>query len=187
MRQSGILAAAGLVALDKMVNRLKEDHDHIYQIAQGKAIYVHPHIFHMSKNSAVAQFLIILPNLAFYSKTFESLETSYYTQFILITLAISDAKCDIFRVDLPSVQSNILMVYLDNTKISAQEFIQRLATVKSADTVKVSVKAMSRDNGCIRFTSYWEISNDDTKAAIAKIRLVIDEFKTNTTTTKTIQ
>lgn len=35
MRQSGILAAAGVVALDKMITRLQEDHDHINEIAKG--------------------------------------------------------------------------------------------------------------------------------------------------------
>jgi threonine aldolase len=35
MRQAGILAAAGLVALDKMVDRLAEDHRHAMQLAQG--------------------------------------------------------------------------------------------------------------------------------------------------------
>lgn len=35
MRQSGILAAAGLVALNKMISRLQEDHDRILQIAKG--------------------------------------------------------------------------------------------------------------------------------------------------------
>lgn len=36
MRQSGIVAAAGLVALDTMVDRLKIDHQHTYSIAKGK-------------------------------------------------------------------------------------------------------------------------------------------------------
>lgn len=39
MRQSGIIAAAGIVALDKMIDRLQVDHDHIYQIAKGKLIF----------------------------------------------------------------------------------------------------------------------------------------------------
>ena len=37
MRQSGILAAAGLVALEKMPARLKEDHDNARLLAQGLA------------------------------------------------------------------------------------------------------------------------------------------------------
>ncbi|XP_076259362.1 uncharacterized protein LOC143195791 isoform X1 [Rhynchophorus ferrugineus] len=34
-RQAGIIAAAGLVALDKMIDRLQIDHNHAYQIAKG--------------------------------------------------------------------------------------------------------------------------------------------------------
>lgn len=39
MRQSGILAAAGIIALDKMIIRLQEDHDHILQIAKGDKLF----------------------------------------------------------------------------------------------------------------------------------------------------
>ncbi len=35
MRQAGILAAAGIVALESMVNRLSEDHRRAYQLAEG--------------------------------------------------------------------------------------------------------------------------------------------------------
>lgn len=37
MRQAGVLAAAGLVALEEMVERLAEDHAHARQLAQGLA------------------------------------------------------------------------------------------------------------------------------------------------------
>lgn len=37
MRQAGILAAAGIVALERMVDRLKEDHVHAARLAQGLA------------------------------------------------------------------------------------------------------------------------------------------------------
>lgn len=37
MRQIGIIAAAGLVALDKMINRLEDDHRRTFEIAKGKA------------------------------------------------------------------------------------------------------------------------------------------------------
>lgn len=39
MRQAGILAAAGIVALEQMVDRLAEDHEHCQQLAQGLADY----------------------------------------------------------------------------------------------------------------------------------------------------
>jgi threonine aldolase len=37
MRQVGVLAAAGLVALDTMVDRLAEDHEHAKRLARGLA------------------------------------------------------------------------------------------------------------------------------------------------------
>lgn len=37
MRQAGILAAAGIVALNEMIERLADDHDHARQLAQGLA------------------------------------------------------------------------------------------------------------------------------------------------------
>lgn len=41
MRQAGILAAAGIVALEQMVERLAEDHANCQQLAQGLADYPH--------------------------------------------------------------------------------------------------------------------------------------------------
>ena len=37
MRQCGILAAAGIVALEQMVDRLADDHAHAHRLAQGIA------------------------------------------------------------------------------------------------------------------------------------------------------
>lgn len=39
MRQAGILAAAGIIALEQMVERLAEDHEHAQRLAQGLADY----------------------------------------------------------------------------------------------------------------------------------------------------
>ncbi len=39
MRQAGIIAAAGIVALEQMVDRLAEDHEHAKHLAQGLADY----------------------------------------------------------------------------------------------------------------------------------------------------
>lgn len=36
MRQAGIIAAAGVVALDTMSQQLQIDHEHTYNIAKGK-------------------------------------------------------------------------------------------------------------------------------------------------------
>ena len=46
MRQAGVIAATGLIALKEMRTRLREDHEHAEQLAQGLAkisgITVHP-------------------------------------------------------------------------------------------------------------------------------------------------
>lgn len=41
MRQAGVLAAAGIIALEQMVDRLAEDHEHCKQLAQGLADFPH--------------------------------------------------------------------------------------------------------------------------------------------------
>lgn len=45
MRQSGLLAAMGLVGLDEMTTRLHEDHDRAQQLARGE----HPLLVHLGR------------------------------------------------------------------------------------------------------------------------------------------
>jgi threonine aldolase len=85
-------------------------------------------------------------------------------------------KSKIFKVNLSTVQSNILMMYLDVSRVIAKEVQHRLASVFETDEIKVSVKASSRDSSFIRFVTYWEITDEDVKAAIKKIQYVIKEF-----------
>ncbi|KAL1489188.1 hypothetical protein ABEB36_014122 [Hypothenemus hampei] len=104
-RQAGIIAAAGIVALDKMIDRLKEDHIHAYQIAKGIAALNSPY----------------------------------------------------FKVVLESVQTNIIIMYMDS-RINPKYVQMRLATVYPTDPVKVSVRCSSRDDW-IRFVTFWEVSD----------------------------
>lgn len=124
MRQSGIVAAAGIVALEKMIDRLQIDHDHTFEIAK----------------------------------------------------AIHEMNSKIIKVDLLSVQTNILMIYLDKSKVTAKEFLTRAATVLETDSIKVSIRGTSRDSGCVRFVLYWEITDEDVQAAIAKLQIIVHEF-----------
>ncbi|KAJ8970240.1 hypothetical protein NQ317_017600 [Molorchus minor] len=124
-RQAGILAAAGLVALDKMIDRLAEDHAHTLKIAK----------------------------------------------------AIVDVNSKIFKVDLKAVETNIFIMYLDTTKLVARDFQHRLAEVRQTDPIRVSVKASSRDAECVRFVTYWEITDKEVDLAIQKIVFVIKEFE----------
>ena len=73
MRQAGVIAAAGIVALETMVERLKEDHSNARRLAQGLANIpgitvtnkeVHSNIvmFDLAPNISVAEFLRRLDN-----------------------------------------------------------------------------------------------------------------------------
>src|SRR5262249_9911603 len=66
MRQVGILAAAGLIALDTMVERLAEDHEHVKRLAPGLAALPRPRlapekvqtnivIFHVDRDGGSAE------------------------------------------------------------------------------------------------------------------------------------
>lgn len=123
-RQAGILASAGLVALDTMIDRLYKDHEHAYKIA--KAIYA--------------------------------------------------TKSSIFKVDLATVQTNILLMYVDCSKVVIKELQRRLQTVLQTDCVKASVRCTSLNYNCVRFVLYWEISAEDVQLACDKIQLVIKEY-----------
>ncbi|XP_072386375.1 uncharacterized protein [Diabrotica undecimpunctata] len=123
-RQAGILAAAGLVALDTMIDRLKIDHDHAFKIARA--------VHHMRSN--------------------------------------------LFKVQLTKVQTNIILVYIDRTKIDIKEFQRRLQNVVAGDEVRASVRCSSLKNDCVRFVTYHEITDEDIALAIEKIRLVIREY-----------
>ncbi|KAF5306875.1 hypothetical protein FQA39_LY00105 [Lamprigera yunnana] len=125
VRQVGIIAAAGLLALDEMIDRLQIDHDHTYQIAK----------------------------------------------------AIDDMESDIFRVDLSSVQTNILMIYLDTKAITANKVLEKFATVSETDEVKVVVQAGAPSPGVIRLVLHWEITDEDVRYAINKIKMVIKEVE----------
>ncbi|KRT82210.1 hypothetical protein AMK59_4385 [Oryctes borbonicus] len=128
MRQAGVIAAAGIVALDTMMDQLRLDHEHSHKIAK----------------------------------------------------AIHNTHSKLFKVDLQTAETNILMIYLDNTKVSANDFLRRLYDVHPSDPVKVKIRASTRDSGCVRFVFYWEITDVDVEMAIKKLECVIAEFETKT-------
>lgn len=123
-RQAGVIAAAGLVALNTMIDRLKIDHENAYKIAK----------------------------------------------------AIHQTKSNLFKVDLSRIQSNILLVYFDRSKVPVKELQRRLQSVLDTDEVRASVRCSSLKDDCVRFVLYHEISEEDVRLAIKKILLVIREY-----------
>ncbi|GLV34955.1 uncharacterized protein CBL_09435 [Carabus blaptoides fortunei] len=85
MRQIGIIAAAGLVAMDKMIDRLADDHRRAYQIGK----------------------------------------------------AIAECSTKYFSVDVNSLQTNIIMIYLKTDKFVANDVLKRLASVNEDDELKM--------------------------------------------------
>ena len=101
---------------------------------------------------------------------------AWYKRIIIFT-AVDNLKSDIFKVDLPSVHTNILMMYIDRSKVAVKEVIYRFAKVFKTDIVKVSVRASSIRPDCIRFVTYWQITDEDIRDTIDRITFVIKEFE----------
>ncbi len=114
MRQAGIIAAAGIVALERMVDRLAEDHDNARRLAE-----------------AVAQ----MPRL---------------------------------RIDLASVQTNIVIFSIDGPGGRAGAMKATEDLVRGCGARKVKVHAMGPTS--IRCVTHKDVDADDVDRAIAAIR-----------------
>ena len=107
MRQAGIIAAPGIIALEKMIDRLEEDHRNARLLAEGLA------------------------------------------------------KIDGLKVDLRTVQTNIVMCDVDGLGVSAETFVERL----KARGVLINSISSSR----VRFVTHRGIESGDIKEALAII------------------
>jgi len=135
MRQAGVLAAAGLVALETIVPRLNADHQRTKRIAE----------------------------------------------------ALYNLKSPSINIDLPTVESNILLIHMLNPKLTASQFSERLKTVtekelKAGITADkdgkqgIVVKSSARDWAYARIVLYHQITDYDVELAIKKLVYVIKEF-----------
>jgi threonine aldolase len=115
MRQAGIIAAAGIVALDKMVDRLADDHRNARIMAEGCA------------------------------------------------------KADGLKVDLARVQSN--MVVLDVNEVTSDEMLF-CSKLKEKGVLTGSV-----GKGRIRLVTHYGIERVDVDKALDVIRNVADELR----------
>ena len=113
MRQAGILAAAGIVALTEMVDRLAEDHENAQVLAKG-----------------IAE----IPGL---------------------------------RVDLKTVQTNIVMVDIEHPNMTGGDFTARM----KEQGVLVSYTG---GGNRVRLVTHWGITGSDVERAIQAARKVMD-------------
>jgi threonine aldolase len=111
MRQAGVIAAPGIVALNKMVSRLKEDHINAQRLAR----------------------------------------------------AIS--SLDMLRIDLPSVQTNIVVVDITRTAMTPEGF----ETMASKKGLEVSTFGP----GLIRLVTHHGISEEDVDRAVSVVEDIV--------------
>ena len=111
MRQAGIIAAAGIVALEKMIKRLKEDHKNAKILAEGLT------------------------------------------------------KIEGIKVDLETVQTNMVYVDFSEIGLSTSEFIEKL----SSYCILGSPLPKSR----VRFVTHYGISQKDILSTLDKIKEIV--------------
>ena len=125
MRQVGVLAAPGLIALEKMSLRLQEDHDITQILANG-----------IAEMSGLG-----------------------------------------LKVNLESVESNIVYFQLFREDISAFEFAKRLSEESegSDGVMSVSVRIVAITEHQMRAVTHHQVSREGVEAALKKMRVILDK------------
>ncbi|MCG7844052.1 MAG: low specificity L-threonine aldolase [Methanomassiliicoccales archaeon] len=111
MRQSGIIAAPGIIGLQKMVGRLKEDHENARRLAEG---------------------LATLPGL---------------------------------KVDLDTVETNIVLADITGTGMDVDYFVSRAG--------KIGVQVFEFGSTKARFVTHYGIDSEDVDDTIARLRRLL--------------
>lgn len=113
MRQSGFLAAAGIIALEKMPSRLNEDHKNSRLLAEG---------------------LRNIPGI---------------------------------KIDMETVQTNIIVCDIANLNMSADEFSSKL--------YEKGIKINGGSGTTVRFVTHYGITRGDIETALESIKLIFDQ------------
>lgn len=113
MRQSGFLAAAGIIALEKMPSRLNEDHENARLLAEG---------------------LCNIPGI---------------------------------KIDMETVQTNIIVCDIANLNMSADEFSSKL--------YEKGIKINGGGGTTVRFVTHYGIARSDIETALESIKSIFDK------------
>lgn len=125
MRQVGVLAAAGLVALEKTVPILKNDHKRAFLIGE----------------------------------------------------TINSLGSDVFKVDLETTKTNMVMLNINSEEITAQDFVDRLESVfDEVEDDRVVVRSLAINSRLVRFVLYYDIDDEAVGKAVRKISHVIKKL-----------
>jgi len=112
---------------------------------------------------------------------------SFLIAFCFVFPALYNLKSPSINIDLPTVESNILLIHMLNPKLTASQFSERLKTVtekelKAGITADkdgkqgIVVKSSARDWAYARIVLYHQITDYDVELAIKKLVYVIKEF-----------
>ena len=126
MRQVGVIAAPGVIALEKMSQRIQEDHDNAQVFAKGIS-------------------------------------------------AMSDLG---LKVNLESVESNIVYFELSRDDMTASEFAEKLAEsqkVGREEIMAVSVKILAINSTRMRGVVHHQVSREGVETALAKMRALLEQ------------
>lgn len=118
-------------------------------------------------------------------------EVLYKIELILLTdikfsfPAIHKLNSPNVQVNLPAVQTNILLLHLRNVNLSGDKLAKRLATVTSKEiddgvvaegNKGIVLKMSARDWEFARIVLYQQITELDVELAIKKLSYVIQEY-----------
>lgn len=125
MRQVGVLAAAGLVAIEDTIPILHKDHEKALKLAT----------------------------------------------------AINELGSKVFRVDLGTVQTNMVFVQIDSELVPSTKFAARLREIQDENEEdKVIVKCLALNDFMVRFVLYYDVTDDQLQLAIRKVAHVMKKF-----------
>lgn len=84
----------------------------------------------------------------------------------------------VFSVDLSSVQTNMVLVNVNNNVVTAQKFASRLREIcDDNDEDRIIVKCLALNDSFVRFVLSYEITDSQLTSAIKKIKYVIEKLK----------
>ena len=113
MRQAGVIAAPGIIALEKMIDRLREDHDNARYLAEGLA------------------------------------------------------RIDRISIDLPSVQTNIVIFDVSGLNMTGKQFTDQLE--------RQGVKALDYGGTLVRMVTHRGIEREDVNRAFEAVKQIAEE------------
>uniref|UniRef100_A0A8C7DLH8 Threonine aldolase 1 n=1 Tax=Oncorhynchus kisutch TaxID=8019 RepID=A0A8C7DLH8_ONCKI len=161
LRQVGILAAAGKLALGDMINRLEEDHRHARTFAQG--------------GHTNTQMYTCKTHVDF---LFHHIFLTTLSQPLCMCVCVALLECDppLYEVDMAAVETNILRFRLRDASLTPTEFCALMAAVAEGEQATmgqgVRVLMFPHIGDSVRAVWHLGISLEDTQLAIQKLQFV---------------